>query len=129
MNARIPTFLGLPNDCPPVLRAYLECAVWTATEEDGSPLDERDYLTIPAETYASMLADVSAFLAANAGDLLGLDDEQVGHDFWLTRNRHGAGFWDRGLGERGERLTKAAHPYGSSDIYADGDDRVWLMEG
>lgn len=23
------------------------------------------------------------------------DDERAGHDFWLTRAGHGAGFWDR----------------------------------
>ena len=39
----------------------------------------------------------------------------------LTRNRHGAGFWDRGHGDKGKRLTDAAHAYGSSDAYL-GDD-------
>lgn len=32
------------------------------------------------------------------GLCLGFDDEtleQCGHDLWLTRQRHGAGFWDR----------------------------------
>lgn len=33
---------------------------------------------------------------------------QLAHDYWLTRNHHGAGFWDRGLGGLGDRLTKAA---------------------
>lgn len=38
---------------------------------------------------------------AQAGDLLreaykrGYDAAQAGHDFWLTRNGHGTGFWDR----------------------------------
>lgn len=45
----------------------------------------------------------------------------AGIDFWLTRNGHGAGFWDRGLGDVGTRLTCAAHNYGSVDLYA-GDD-------
>lgn len=35
----------------------------------------------------------------------GLDFEHLGHDFLLTSREHGAGFWDRGLGELGERLT------------------------
>jgi hypothetical protein len=30
--------------------------------------------------------------------------EQAGIDFWLTRNRHGAGYWDRGLGITGDKL-------------------------
>lgn len=32
----------------------------------------------------------------------------AGHDFWLTRNGHGVGFWDRGFGRAlGEELTDA----------------------
>ena len=31
----------------------------------------------------------------------------AGHDYWLTRNGHGAGFWDRDLGKVGDELTKA----------------------
>ena len=41
--------------------------------------------------------------------------EHAGHDFWLTRSGHGAGFWDRGLGALGDRLTEAAKVYGSPD--------------
>lgn len=33
-------------------------------------------------------------------------EARAGHDLWLTRNGHGAGFWDRDLGELGDRLTK-----------------------
>ena len=31
--------------------------------------------------------------------------ELAGHDFFLTQAGHGAGFWDRGLGVLGDRLT------------------------
>lgn len=37
-----------------------------------------------------------------------------GQDFYLTRNGHGAGFWDRGYGEIGRQLTEAAKIYGST---------------
>ena len=42
---------------------------------------------------------------------------QAGQDFWLTRNGHGVGFWDRGLNDLGERLSKAAKVYGPCDPY------------
>jgi hypothetical protein len=45
--------------------------------------------------------------------------EQAGHDFWLTRNRHGVGFWDRDLGTLGELLTEKAHKFGSVGTYVD----------
>jgi hypothetical protein len=32
----------------------------------------------------------------------------AGRDYWLTRNGHGAGYWDRDLGEVGDQLTKAS---------------------
>ena len=53
--------------------------------------------------------------------------ERAGHDFWLTRNGHGAGFWDRGLGDLGDRLSNAAHVYGSVDPYV-GDDNLVHFE-
>lgn len=31
---------------------------------------------------------------------------QAGRDFWFTRNGHGVGFWDRGLGEIGDLLSE-----------------------
>jgi hypothetical protein len=45
----------------------------------------------------------------------GYSPSQAGHDFLLTRNRHGAGFWDRGLGDIGDKLTEAAHAYGHAE--------------
>jgi hypothetical protein len=66
-----------------------------------------------------MAADCKAFQTDNA-ELLehAGNDEQNGHDFWLTRNRHGAGYWDRGYhGQIGRQLTDASHPYGESDLY------------
>lgn len=37
--------------------------------------------------------------------------EHVGHDFWLTSQGHGAGFWDRGLEEVGDTLTDSLDGY------------------
>jgi hypothetical protein len=57
-----------------------------------------------------------------------LGDGQVGHDFWLTRNGHGAGFWDRFSGGQGATygrlLTQAAEAYGTCDLYIGDDGRV-----
>lgn len=43
--------------------------------------------------------------------------EQFGHDLALTRNGHGAGFWDRGLGEAGDVLTSWAKSLGTLHIF------------
>jgi hypothetical protein len=108
---------------------YIATALWSSTDNaddsGGEPLDAHysaDDLA-PA-TLASFTEDCADFETANADDLAAYQDAtgQVGgHDFWLTRNGHGAGFWDRGLGALGQRLTDNAHAYGSVDLYV-GDD-------
>lgn len=54
------------------------------------------------------------------------DDGQGGHDFWLTRNGHGAGFWDRGLGSKGDQLTQLCETFGPLDVYIGDDGKVYL---
>ena len=101
--------------------AYLECALWSSTdnttESGGYPLDDNYGISdIEIKSLRAMVADCAAFQADNAKDLEGLNSGYCGHDFWLSRNGHGAGFWDRGLGELGDRLHKATKPYGSCDL-------------
>lgn len=44
--------------------------------------------------------------------------EQLGHDIWLTRNRHGAGFFDRGYDDETEKaLMDAAQKLKEVDLY------------
>ncbi len=109
--------------------AYATCALWSSTdnsdEQGGEPLDRHhDVDDIAPETMASMVADCKAFREL-AGDLLaGLDESQCGHDFWLTRNGHGTGFWDRGLGAVGAALTKHCKSFGGVDLYVGDDDKI-----
>lgn len=107
------------------LQAYIVAALWSSmdesTPEGGEPLDKNygpDDLA--PETLARMRADCERFLAENASDVEG-DDEQAGHDFWLTRNHHGCGFWDGDWPEAGDRLTAASHRFGEVNLYV-GDD-------
>lgn len=65
--------------------------------------------------------EVSDFWHSCARDLVGIGAGQIGYDFNLTRNRHGAGFWDRGLGEAGDRLTAMCRPYGEFVLYVGSD--------
>lgn len=54
------------------------------------------------------------------------EDYSVGHDFWLTRNRYGAGFWDRGWGVVGEKLTKIAESFRERSAYVGDDNKVHI---
>ncbi len=110
--------------------AYIDCALWASTDDEGTPLDDpsSDY-ELAEEARESMRAEVADFLELlerEGVDVSELGPEQVGHDFWLTRNRHGAGFWDRGLGDLGDTLTQFAHSYGESDLYIGDDGRLYV---
>ncbi len=105
---------------------YVTCALWSTTDDspsgDDAPLDAAfSPDDLDDETAAQMRKDCEDFIDDNEDDLEDshLNDERAGHDFWLTREGHGAGFWDEGLGELGARLTKAAKVYGSFHLYAD----------
>jgi hypothetical protein len=39
------------------------------------------------------------------------DETGAGRDFWFTRCGHGVGFWDRGLGDLGDKLTEIAKKF------------------
>ena len=119
-------------------RAYIECALWfLSTDDNDTPMDDnydvRDMAS--PESLRIMVEDCKAFQTDNA-ELLeqaftvyNTDDKAAyaGHDFWLTRNHHGAGFWDRGLGEVGRKLTDKAHEYGSCDLVVGDDGKVYAQ--
>ncbi len=109
--------------------AYLECALWSSTDDDGEPFDTNyDITDIAEESINAAIETCREFQSAHAALLEQTDasPSQHGHDFWLTRNGHGAGFWDRGYGEVGDKLTDAAHAYGSSDVYLGDDGNIYL---
>jgi hypothetical protein len=116
-------------------RQYVETLLWSETDtrpedEEGAdprPLDE-DYSAddINVGALEALRVDVDDFVRAQWADLQDMDAEQAGHDFALTRNSHGAGFWDRGLGERGDRLTRACEPYGEISLYIGDDGEVYV---
>lgn len=105
------------------LESYLETAIWTSTDDDGKPLDQTyDVGNFAEEAFDQAVVETNDFIKQNRVDLDAVGTmDQHGDDFWLTRNGHGAGFWDRGYGEVGVHLTRAAKAFGSSDIYV-GDD-------
>ena len=107
-----------------IVQAFVAASLWTATvtgdeggteyldadtDEDDLPDDVLTAMRSEAREFVRTLEEsapahvVDDYLAAVAGDV-----SHIGHDFALTREGHGAGFWDRGTGEAGERLTTLA---------------------
>lgn len=116
-------------------RVYIEAALWSSTDDDGEPMDGID-AELAEETRWQMAEDCTAFQANNANLLsrwyaeCGETEERAGHDFWLTRCRHGAGYWDRWSsgtpqGKIGNELADKAREYGNVDLYVGDDGRIY----
>ena len=125
----------LPTDyVAACLGQYKETLIWQGHDWDDMdngdnprPLDENYSVDdFASEAVEAMTVELNDFLQSNWADVASLDPAQVGHDFALTRNRHGAGFWDRGLGDVGDRLTEACRPYGESDPYVGDDGKLYV---
>ena len=112
------------------LDAYINAAFWTSYDDDdifGMPL-VMNYRVgdLSGEDMDKMIEDCAAFLAkADIPDNL---LPQAGHDFWLTRNGHGAGFWDRPEvygEEKARELSALAETFGVVDLYVGDDGRIY----
>ena len=130
-----------PTQLDTMVRHALFAAIWTGTDDNGDPLDDHCGVDdFHPAAVARMRADCAAFLAsaralvgAIPADYASHPDcgndapvhAMVGHDFWLTRNGHGVGFWARDLpGTLGDELSALAHVAGELDVYIGSDARL-----
>jgi hypothetical protein len=112
------------------IEAYAACALWSSIDDNGDPFDDKYSIDdIAPGAMDQMKRDCEDFVH-HCGDLILQSDmsmSQAGYDFWLTRNRHGTGFWDRGLGDIGHTLTQVAQGYGEVYIYVGDDDMIYTL--
>ena len=126
---KIPSLLDVEKD----VDDYLVAALWTS-EDELDPEGKEDFTIydLAPESRQQAEDDYIKFVSENADDIAQIVEEhgatgsQIGHDFWLTRNHHGAGFWDRGYGEAGERLTKASEDFGEINLIQGDDGSLYL---
>lgn len=123
-------------------QGYIEAALWTSEEQLGEeytaqgvePLGagsvyKPGFSDLAPETVKAMQADCAAFLREHKEQLEIIprsNMSQHGHDFWLTRNHHGAGFWDRGYVEIGRRLTESCHKFPEMNLYLGDDGKIYI---
>lgn len=115
------------------IAGYTECMLWSSHDGELESLEEYELAPKTSERVAK---DCRAFIASNLADLQLYVEQRdcegyepwecAGHDFWLTRCGHGAGFWDRGLDELGDRLSAASELAGNQDPYIGDDGDVYL---
>lgn len=104
--------------------SYVETMLWSSTDSEGVPLDASKYSDAEFTEAAKerirkdcseFLARIQPILDALDGSVLNSmpDMEHIAHDFWLTRNHHGAGFWDGDYPDAvGKELTRISHTFG-----------------
>jgi hypothetical protein len=106
-------------------RAYIEAIYFTEDEEIGDAQlsdDAREMIAAECAEFQADPAWLDAYLA-DAGTA-----EQAGHDFWLTRNGHGAGFWDGDWPEpHATALDCLSKRMGEIGAYLGDDGLVYLM--
>lgn len=105
-----------------ILHHYLVAALWTAELDMKYTVNDIDKTSIERAKN-----DIKLFTDKNEKTLLasGLSAEQIGHDFWLTRNHHGTGFWDRNIGQAGKELTASSHDFKEMNVL-DEDGKVYI---
>lgn len=147
-----PSALQLPAiiDLPPMVRGYIAAMLWANTfHYDGEELKSADPAVteqagVTRDAIRAAVRDCKAFAAMAASDRVDPTDRSVvagaiewrsypnhdaleyaGHCFALSRNGHGAGFFDSRYGAH-RRLHQLAKTFGSATwiLSANGNARV-----
>ena len=132
-------------DLETFLKHYLLAALWSSSDNDDTSLTEEYCIDdFSAESIEKATKDCTDFIALvnnllteafelETGDYYQYQQqhglvEMAGHDFWLTRAGHGAGFWDRNLGKIGDKLTKITKDnFRNLDLCVGDDNKLYFM--
>lgn len=108
------------NEISEFIRGHQQAALFSSIDDLNIDGENKtvwlESLQVSPSIAKSLEADCLAFIAANKEDLnayvnnLGLEDDMeawfnAGWDFWMTRMNHGTGYWDRDVGEPGDKLS------------------------
>ncbi len=100
---------------------YLETVQW-AEAPDPDTSSEHDLFDGVRER---AIRDVARFLGrCRAAGIDMTDVPDIGHHLWLTRQGHGAGFWDGDFGNLGDKLTELARKMGELNVDTERRGRV-----
>lgn len=116
-----------------VLDSYFETMFWAEKpdDEDEAYLDHVWQVdNLAGESLTESEKEVEAFIKraeAKGIDFSKYRPEQIGHDFWLTRQGHGAGFWDGDYPkDDGDTLTAVSKSFREVCPYSGDDKKIYL---
>lgn len=136
------------------IRGYINALLWSESCHGTAPLDVCDHFgyvgdrlydcdrSLETLNYDSddlalsareeIAEDVAAFVISCWDDLhlpfggARITADDAGRNFLLSRNGHGTGFWDSGLGDRGDRLSAMARPFGDTNAFVGSDGAIYV---
>lgn len=98
-------------------KGYLEAMFFADIDTPDHETYEMGLGDLTGDSVARILFDCARFQRRNL-ELLerayktGYEPRQAGADFWFSRVGHGVGYWDRDLGDLGDKLHDAAKATG-----------------
>lgn len=130
----------------PTLIALAETVLYSECDDHGVPLDANYFVKDLAEEslkklygeYQQFISVVEKKITEKIGEKWDCIDDfydlaqpalnQTECDYILTRNRHGAGFWDGNWCESvSEILTDAAQAQSEFDVYVSDDQKIYFL--
>jgi hypothetical protein len=109
--------------------SYVETMFWSSIDDDtGEPMDSLYSVEdLHPETLEQIRKDCAEFQKILETLEINETESKIAHDFWLTRNRHGAGFWDGDYPKKlGEELTKISQGFGELCLYRGDDGKLYF---
>jgi hypothetical protein len=123
----------LPHILQQLVNSYCEAAIWTDEDrlKEDDPNVSMSIYNFSKDAAKEAFDDIEAFIRkvgehAIEQSLGEYGADQIGHDLWLTRNGHGAGFWDRDY-KFGELLTDVSKEMGEITIYINDNGKFEFM--
>ena len=123
----------IEHDIDEILASYFEAALWTDEDRLAEEVGEEaahgfGIFDFSEETRTKAKEDITRFMEKAGQYLTEITDEMIGHDFWLTRNRHGAGFGDRKEldWEISDKIRKICHEFHEISVIVGDDGKLYL---
>jgi hypothetical protein len=115
-----------------ILNHYLFAALWT--EELDSSSDVEDFMPSSVnqarKDIDSFLEKAKDFLLPYIKNFGATAEEQLGHDFWLSRNGHGSGFFDRNLegcdSDVCDKLQDIARSFPTKNVFVNESELLFI---
>lgn len=111
-------------------RGFLSTLAELGDDQDSEGEQTFNQADLAPRVRSALEQQCARFVAENLDDLLfategEYDWDLAGHDFALSRNGHGAGFFDREFDGREEHLQQAAERAGQVELYLGDDGYVY----